>query len=129
MFTWGSVVVTILLFILCIYCLCCCCKCCCQCGFWLWDKWTPKQCLCHTKERCCVITNINADRVSYHEVAPSPPSTPVMTHSVPIPIQERPHSRYRESNTRRRSPTRLSSSMELVQFHQQPRTQERKGER
>jgi len=64
--TWGSVVLTIIVFIVSICCSCCCCKCCRQCAFWIWDKWTPKECIRHTKEWCCVITNINADQVSYH---------------------------------------------------------------
>jgi hypothetical protein len=127
--TWGSIVLTIVLFVTCICCSCCFCKCCRQCGFWLWDKWTPKECIRHTRERCCVITNINADRVSYREISPSPPLTPNSTRSLPLPIQEVPYSSFRETNTRRRSPARTRDSMELVEFHQQPKTKERKGER
>jgi hypothetical protein len=38
--TRGSVVLTIVMFIVSICCSCC--KCCGQCVFWMWDKWTPK---------------------------------------------------------------------------------------
>ena len=58
--TWGSVVLTIVITLILLCCSCCCCKCCRQCAFWMWDKWTPKECIRHTRERC-VITNINAD--------------------------------------------------------------------
>jgi hypothetical protein len=128
--TWGSILLTIVTFIVCICCSCCCCKCCRQCGFWLWEKWTPKECLRQTKERCCVITNINADRVSYHEVPQTAPSTPISVRSLPLPIQEPQHSisRYREGNTRRRSPARLSESWELAEL-KPSRVKERKGER
>jgi hypothetical protein len=63
--TWGTVVISIVMFVTYICCDCCCCKCCRRCAFWLWDKWTPKECVRYTRERCCVITNINADRVLY----------------------------------------------------------------
>jgi hypothetical protein len=36
--TWGSIVLTILLFVVGICCSCCCCR---QCAFWFWDKWAP----------------------------------------------------------------------------------------
>ena len=127
--TWGSIVLIFLIIVICICCSCCYCKCCRQCGFWLWDKWTPKECIRHTKERCCMITNINADRVSYHEVPQTPPLTPVSTRSLPLPIQETPQARYREMSARRRSPARLSESLELMEFQTQPKTKERKGER
>jgi hypothetical protein len=124
--TWGSTVLTISLLAVGICCSCCCCKCCQQCAFWFRDKWTPKECLRHTKEKC-VTTNINADRLSDHEVLPSPPSTPVSTRSLPLPIKEPPHPRYRKVNTRR-SAVKVSGSMELVEFRN-PKTKERKGER
>jgi hypothetical protein len=47
--TWGSAMLTIVIFIVCICCSCCC-KCCRQIGFWVWDKWTPKECLRQTRE-------------------------------------------------------------------------------
>jgi hypothetical protein len=127
--TWGSIVLTFIILIVSICCSCCCCKCCRQCGFWLWDKWTPKECIRHTKEICCIITNINADRVSYHEVPQTPPSTPVSTRSLPLPIQEHHASRYRELSTRRRSAARSSESLELVEFQKQSKAVERRGER
>jgi hypothetical protein len=46
--TCGTVVLTIVSFILCICCSCCCCKYCRQCAFWVWDKWTPRECTRHT---------------------------------------------------------------------------------
>ena len=84
--TWGSVILTITVFIVSICCSCCC-KCCRQCAFWIWDKWTPKECVRQTKERCCVITNINADWVSYYEVPRTPPLTPIFSHSLPYPCK------------------------------------------
>ena len=50
--TWGSAFLTVIIFVICMCCSCCCCKCCRQLGFWIWDKWTPKECLRQTKERC-----------------------------------------------------------------------------
>ena len=52
--TWGTVVISIIILLTCMCCACCCCKCCRQCVFRVWDKWTPKECIRHTKERCCV---------------------------------------------------------------------------
>ena len=129
--TWGSVVLTILMFILIICCsCCCCCKCCRQCAFWIWDKWTPKECIRHTSERCCIITNINADRVSYHEVPQTPPLTPLSSRSLPLSIQEPPQSRQREMISRRRSPSRVSETWELTEFQtQKSKMKERNGER
>ena len=73
--TWGTIVLTIVIFVTYICCSCCCCKCCIQCAFWMWDKWTPKECISHTRERCCIVNNFNADRVQYNEV----PQTPQLT--------------------------------------------------
>jgi len=76
-----------------------------------------------------MITNINADRVSYHEVPQTQPSTPVSTRSLPLPIQEPHQSRYREISARRWSPARLSENLELVELQRNPKMVERKGER
>ena len=48
--TWGTIVLTIVIFVTCICCSCCCCKCCRQCAFWMWDKWTRKECISHTNK-------------------------------------------------------------------------------
>jgi hypothetical protein len=112
-----------------ICCSCCFCKCCRECAFWVWDKLTPKDCVSHTKERCCVITNINAERVTHHEVPQTPPLTPVYSHSLPLAIKEPSQSRLRDSTSRRRSPSRLTESWELVEFQKNPRMKERKGKR
>lgn len=85
--TWGTVVLTIVIFIVCICCSCCCCKCCRQCAFWAWDKRTPRECVRHTRGRCCVI-NINAERVLNSEIPQTPPSTPVSVRSLPFSLQE-----------------------------------------
>ena len=126
---WGSVVSTIVTLIVIICCSCCFCKCCRKCAFWTWDKLTPKECVSHTRERCCLITNINAERVTYHEVPQTPPLTPVSSHSLPLAIREPSQSRLRDSTSRRRSPSRLAESWELVEFQKNPRIKERKGER
>jgi hypothetical protein len=118
--TWGSVALTIVLMMSIVCCSCCCCRWCRQCGFWLWDKWTPKECIRHTKERC-VITNINADRVSYHEIPPSLPLSPTST-DLPLQISDA------RMSTRRRSPGRPRDSLELVEFNPL-KTKERMGER
>jgi hypothetical protein len=127
--TWISIVLTIVIVVMLVCCSCCCCKCCRQCGFWLWEKWTPKECIRHTRERCCVITNINADRVLYHDFQQPPPVTPISTRSLPLPIQEPPQSRIREVSVRRRSPVRLSEGWELTEFQRPLKNKERKGER
>jgi hypothetical protein len=86
--TWGTVVITIVIIVTCICCACCFCKCCRRCAFWIWDKWTPKECVCQTRERCCVITNINADRIVYSELPQTPPRTPISIRSLPLTLQE-----------------------------------------
>jgi hypothetical protein len=127
--TWGSVILNITVFIVSICCSCCFCKCCRQCVFWIWDKWAPKECIRQTNERCCIITNINADRVSYHEVPRTPPLTPISSHSLSLPIGEPPQSRHRELTPRRRSPSRISESWELAEFQRKSKVKERNGER
>jgi hypothetical protein len=88
--TWGSVMISIVLFFTCICCSCCFCKCCRRCGFWLWDRWTPKECLRQTREKCCIINNFSADHISYTEVPPSPlqtpPGTPSSVRSLPLSL-------------------------------------------
>jgi len=113
--TWGSVILTIVTLILTMCFSCCCCKCCRQCVFWFWDKWTPKECLRQTKERCCVVTNINANRVLYHEVQQTPPLSPM--------------SRKRELTPRGRSPSRISENWELTEFPSKSKVRERNAER
>jgi hypothetical protein len=127
--TWGSVVLTIIVLIVIICCSCSSCKCCRQCAFWIWDKWTPRKCIRHTKERCCVISNINADRVSYHEIPRTPPLTPVSSRSLPLSIQEPHQSCVRELTPRQRSPSRISESLEITEFQGKSKLRERKGER
>ena len=127
--TWGTVILTIILFSICICCSCCCCKCCRQCAFWLWDKWTPKECIRHTKERCCVITNINADRVLYSEIPQTPPSTPMSVRSLPLVLQEPQPSPSKVPEPRRRSATKASESWEWLAFQKATKVKESKGER
>jgi len=122
--TCGTVVITTVILITCICCSCCCCKCCRQCVFWIWDKWTPKECIRHTRERCCVIANINADRVLYSELPQTPPLTPISVHSLPLSLPELPSSQMRIPETRRRSVSRLSE-----EFLKNTKVKERKGER
>jgi hypothetical protein len=69
--TWASVIMTTLIFVTCICCSCCCCKCCRQIGFWILDKWTHKECLRQTRERCCIVNNFSADRINNTEVPTS----------------------------------------------------------
>ena len=127
--TWGSVMLTIIVFIVSICCSCCFCRCCRKCAFWIWETWTPKECIRQTKERCCVITNINADPVSYLEVPRTPPLTPILSHSLPLSIEGPHQSRQRELTPRRRSPMRTSERWELTEFQRKSKVKERSGER
>jgi hypothetical protein len=126
--TWGSIMLTIIVFIVRIFCYCCFCRCR-KCAFWIWETWTLRECISQTKERCCVITNINADRVSYLEVPRSPPLTPISSHSLPFSIEEPHQSRQRELTPRRRSLIRTSDSWELTEFPRKSKVKERSGER
>jgi hypothetical protein len=64
--SWWTILSTMSLIIIFVLCSCCCCKCCRNCAFWLWDKWSPKDCWRQTKDKCCVnITNYNCPEVSY----------------------------------------------------------------
>jgi len=73
--TWGTVVLTVVIFITPIFCTCSSSKFCRQFAFWMWDKWTPRDCVRHSRERCFIITNINAERVQYSEIPRTPPHT------------------------------------------------------
>ena len=77
-----------------------------QCAFWVWDKRTPRECVRHTRGRCCVI-NINAERVLNSEIPQTPPSTPVSVRSLPFSLQEPQKSQPRAPEPRRRSASRL----------------------
>jgi len=125
--TWGTIVITTAIFISCI----CCCKCCRQCAFWIWGKWTPKECIRHTRERCCIVNNFNADRVQYNEIPqPPPPSTPGSSHSLPASRQRFQQLQSREPpEPRRRSSSRVSENLELTEFLRKPKSKERKRER
>jgi hypothetical protein len=130
--TWGTIVITIVIFILCICFSCCCCKCCRQCAFWIWDKWTPRECIRHTRERCCVITNINAERVVYSEIPQSPPATPPSVRSLPLILPEPRHtpaSLSKELEPKRRSASKLNEDWDWMELQRKPKTKERKGER
>jgi hypothetical protein len=71
--SWGAVLGTISLLTVCICCSCCFCKCCRNCFFWIWSKWTPKDCWRQTQEKCCVsIYNYNGSRVEYSKTDTSP---------------------------------------------------------
>jgi hypothetical protein len=95
----------------------------------IWEKWTRKECIRQTKEWCRVITNINADRVSYHEVPRTPPLTPVSSHSLSVSMQETPQSRQRELTPRLRSPSQVSENWKLTEFPRKSKVKERSGER
>jgi hypothetical protein len=73
--TWGMTLGTICLIIIFICCSCCCCKCCRNCFFWLWEKWTPRDCWRQTQEKCCVnIHNYGGSRVTYTKAGKSSPA-------------------------------------------------------
>ena len=69
---------------------------------------TPKKCIRHTRERCCDITTVNADRVPYSEVPQTLPLTPMCSRSLPLPIQPPPQSRLKGMASWRRSASRMS---------------------
>jgi hypothetical protein len=127
--TWATVVITTVIFVTCICCSCCCCKCCRQCAFWVWDKWTPKECVRHTRERCCIINNFNADRVQCNEIPQTPPLTPGSSHSLPASLHRCQQLQFRELPEPRRRPFRVSENLELTEFRRQPKNKERKEER
>jgi hypothetical protein len=129
--TWVSVMLSIIIFVACICCSCCCCKCCRQFGFWMWDKWTPKECLRQTRNRCCVINNYNADRISYTEVSQTPrelelvgtpPDSPLSSRSLPVSLAV-------AMSEPRRCAYRLAEDFELGNLRAKSKTKERKGER
>jgi len=122
--TWGTIVI----FVMCICCSCCCCKCCRQCAFCIWDKWTPKDCISHTREQCCIVNNFNADRVQYNEIPQTPPLTPSSSHSLCSSLQGFQQLKSRELPKPRRS-SRVSENLELMEFRRQPKGKEKKGER
>jgi hypothetical protein len=69
--SWGTAFGMICLLIICICCSCC--KCCRNGFFWLWDKWTPKDCSCQTREKCCIsIYNYNSSKAEYSKTDTSP---------------------------------------------------------
>jgi hypothetical protein len=71
--SWGTTLGLISLIIMGICCSCCCCKCCRNCFFWLWDKFSPRECWKQTQDKCCVsIYNYNGSRVDYAKTNTSP---------------------------------------------------------
>jgi len=96
----------------------------------MWDKWTARDCVRHTRERCFIITNINVERVQYSEIPRTPPHTPVSSHSVPVMLHGSQHLQSREQipEPRRRSLSR-SEGWELTEFPKKSQGRERKGER
>jgi len=128
--TWGTIVITIVIFVTCICCSCSCCKCCRQCAFWVWGKWTPKECIRHTRERCCVVNNFNVDRVQYNEIPQTLPVTPGSSHSLPGSLQGFQQLQSRgPPEPRRRSSSVVSENLEVMDFRRKPKTKARKGER
>jgi len=113
--TWGTVAITNVIFVTCICCSYCCCKCCRQCALWVWDKWTPKECIRHTRERCCIINNFNADKVHYIEIPQTPPLTPGSSHSLYASLHRFQQLQSRELPEPRR-PSRVSENLELTEF-------------
>ena len=92
----------------------------------VWDKWTPKECIRHTKERC---HNINADRALYSEIPQTPPSTPMSVRSLPLVLQGPQPSPSKIPEPRQRSATKLNESWEWLAFQKAAKAKERKGER
>ena len=127
--TWGTVIITIVIFVTCICCSCCCCKCCRQCAFGVWDKWTPKECIRHTREQCCIVNNFNADRVQYNKIPQTPPLTPGSSHSLTASLQGFQRLQSTGPPQPRRRSSRVSENLQLTKFRKQPRDKERKGER
>jgi hypothetical protein len=120
---------TTVIFIVCICCSCCC-KCCRQIGFWGWDKWTPKECLRQTRERCCTVNNYTADRISYTgipstpfqaESLDTPPGTPTSARSLTISLITPDLSKLVKPDKIRKRPYKLVEDLQM--------TKERKGER
>jgi hypothetical protein len=113
-------------------------KCCRQIGFWIWDKWTPKQCIRQTRERCCVVNNFSADRIHYSEVRPSPlqvesldtpPGTPIPSRSLPVSLLAPNPSKFMIPEATRRRPYKLMEDLELSYLKVKPKNKERKDER
>jgi hypothetical protein len=125
--TWGTVILTIGLLIICICCSCCC-KCCRQCTFWLWDKWTPKECIRYTKERYCIITNINAECVLYSEIPQTPPSTPLSIRSLPLLAKEPQPPLSKMPEPRKLAAIKLNENWEWLAILKNTKSKERKGE-
>jgi len=99
-----------------------CCKCCSQRDFWVWDKWTPKECIRHTRERCCIINNFNGARVQYSEIHQTPPVTLGLSNSLPASLHGSQQLRSGEPpEPRRISSSRVNESWELEEFQQKPK--------
>ena len=109
-------------FITCLGRACCCRTFCRQCAFWIWDKWTSKECIRHTRERCCIINNFNGARVQYNEIPQTRPVTLGLSHSLPVSFQESQQVRSGDPpEPRRRLSSRVNESWELKEFQQKPK--------
>jgi len=137
MTTWGSAMLTFVIFVVCMCCSCCC-KCCRQIGFWIWDKWTPQECLRQTRERCCIVHNFTVDHINYKEVPPTslqvetidtPPGTPLSSCSLPVSLLAPSLSKLMKTETARRRPYKPIEDCEMMDMETKPRNKERKGER
>jgi hypothetical protein len=129
--TWGSVMASIVIFFTCICCSCCFCKCCRRVGFWIWDRWTPNECLRQTRERCCVINNFSADRINYTEVpeAQTPPGSPSSVRSLPLSLTTPSPTRITRSEAARKRAIKQLEDFEMADLPIKQREKERKGER
>jgi len=85
----------------------------------MWDKWTPKECISHTRERCCIVNNFNADRVQYNEVPQTPPLTPGSSGSLLGSLQGFQQLQSRELPEPRRTSSKVSKNLELMEFQRQ----------
>ena len=73
--------------------------------------------------------NQHQRRVTYQELPPTLPPTPLSSHSLPIISHESQISQLREATPRRRSLSRVDESWELTEVPRKPKLKERKGER
>ena len=138
MTVWGSAMLTFVIFVTCMCCSCCCCKCRRQIGFWIWDKWTPKEFLRQTRERFCLINNYSAVRIDYTEVPPTslqvenidtPAGTLLSSSSLPVSFLAPKLSKLMKTEPARRRPYKPAEDYEMTDMQTKLRNKKRKGER
>lgn len=97
--SWGATMTIIGIIVMCICCSCCCCKCCRNGFFWIWEKWTQRDCWQQAQDKCYVsIYNYNGSKVEYSKTNTSPAISLKSLPEIGDVVTEQPRKVHAESS-------------------------------